>query len=64
MAGPELVTAVEGPKGKAEIFEIPKAMESGGQQFEYDVRFNGQSQVCKSLGEAYITAGELAGVHT
>ncbi|MEK7215254.1 MAG: hypothetical protein AAB289_06640 [Chloroflexota bacterium] len=64
MAEPELVTVVDGPKGKAEVFEVAKALESGGQQFEYDVRFGGTSQVCKSLGEAYITAGELAGVQT
>ena len=59
-----LVTTVEGPKGKADIFEIPKPMPSGGQQFEYEVRFQGQIQACKALGEAYIIAGELSGTPT
>lgn len=59
-----LVTTVEGPKGKAEIFEIAQPEPSGGQRFVYRVRFNSQEQECKALGEAYITAGELAGVKT
>ena len=60
-----LLTTIEGPKGKAEIFEIVQPVESGGQRFEYEVRYNDkESQVCKALGEAYIVAGELAGVKT
>ncbi len=59
-----LLTAVEGPKGKAEIFEVVQQAESGGQRFEYEVRYNGDTQTCKALGEAYVVAGELAGVHT
>lgn len=59
-----LLTTIEGPKGKAEIFEIVQPVESGGQRFEYEVRYNAESQVCKALGEAYIVAGELAGVKT
>lgn len=59
-----LVTTVEGPKGKAEIYEIVQPVESGGQRFEYEVRYNGETQTCKALGEAYIVAGELAGTPT
>lgn len=59
-----LVTAIEGPNGKAEIFEVPQQFAGGGQRFEYEVRFQGQKEVYKSLGEAYITAGEKAGVKT
>lgn len=59
-----LLTTIEGPKGKAEIFEVVQPVESGGQRFEYEVRYNKETQVCKALGEAYIVAGELAGVKT
>jgi hypothetical protein len=59
-----LVTTVEGPKGKAEIYEVVQPVESGGQRFEYEVRYNGETQTCKALGEAYIVAGELAGTPT
>ncbi len=31
---------------------------------EYRLRFHGQTETYKSLGEAYITAGEKAGVKT
>ena len=65
MAETTLLTTIEGPNGKSEIFEIVQPVESGGQRFEYEVRYNdAQAQVCKALGEAYIIAGELAGVKT
>ncbi len=54
------VAVVEGPNGKAEIFEVTVANRS----MEYRVRFHGQTETYKSLGEAYITAGEKAGVKT
>lgn len=64
----ELVTVVEGPKGKAEIFEIikpsPPEMAQEGQLVEYEVRFGSDSQVFKALGEAYLVAGELSGTKT
>ena len=60
----ELVSSVEGPKGKADIYEIAKQVSGGGQQVEYEIRFQGTVQVCKALGEAYITAGELSGTPT
>lgn len=54
------VAVVDGPKGKAEIFEVmpdPRTV-------EYHVRFQGKTAVYKTLGEAYIDAGEMAGVKT
>ena len=60
----QLVTTVEGPKGKAEIYEVSKPEPSGGQRFSYIVKFGSESEEIPSLGEAYITAGEKAGVKT
>jgi hypothetical protein len=65
MAQPgEIVATVDGPKGTAEILEVPKIAVDGGQQLEYVVAFGGGSQTFRSLGEAYITAGELSGSET
>jgi hypothetical protein len=64
MAENTMVTAIDGPNGKAEIFEVPQQFAGGGQRFEYEVRFKGSKETYKSLGEAYITAGEKAGVKT
>ena len=50
------VAVVEGPKGKAEIIEV---VEPG--KMEYWVNFGGQKEIYKSLGEAYINAGEKVG---
>ncbi len=60
----ELVTTIDGPKGKAEIYEVSTAEASGGQRFSYVVKFGGEKIEIPSLGEAYITAGEMAGVKT
>ena len=50
------VAVIEGPKGKAEIYEnLVRNI------IEYEVRFNGQSKIFNNLGEAYIEAGELSG---
>ena len=54
------VTVVEGPKGKAEVFEVAI---TGGSS-EYEVRFQGKTDKYKSLGEAYIEAGQKAGTKT
>ena len=54
------VTVVDGPNGKAEVFEVSI---SGGNT-EYEVHFKGKTEKYKSLGEAYITAGERAGTKT
>jgi hypothetical protein len=55
----EVVAVIEGPNGKAEIFEI-----SVGRRLQYEVRFGGQAVRCESLGEAYIEAGQKAGRNT
>jgi hypothetical protein len=60
----EVVATVEGPQGTAEIMEVPQIAGDGGQRLEYVVAFGGQNQTFPSLGEAYITAGELSGTET
>ena len=57
-ASETIVTSVEGPNGTADVLEVL----SGSGQPEYQVRFKGSLQSFKSMGEAYITAKELAGV--
>lgn len=64
MAEATLVTAVEGPNGTAEVLEVPEQLPGGGQRFQYAVRFKGQTETYKSMGEAYIVAGEKAGTPT
>jgi hypothetical protein len=54
-----IVTTVEGPNGTAEVIEIQNSSTS---QTEYQVRHKASVQTFKSMGEAYITAKELAGV--
>ena len=56
----EQIAVVEGPKGKAEIIEVW----AEGRLVEYQVRFNGAVEVCSNIGEAYIEAGNRAGVKT
>jgi hypothetical protein len=52
------VAVIEGPKGKAEIYEylVPEK-----NIIEYQVKCNGEVKTYNNLGEAYIDAGELAG---
>jgi hypothetical protein len=47
------IAVVEGPKGRAEIYEVGVTG-----SVEYQIRHNGRLQTRKSLNEAYITAGE------
>jgi hypothetical protein len=54
------VAVVEGPKGKAEIYEVF----GDGRNLEYKVKHNDRTDTYKSLGEAYIEAGELVGTKT
>jgi hypothetical protein len=54
------VAVVEGPKGKAEIFEIF----GDGRNLEYKVVCGDKTESYKSLGEAYIEAGEMVGTKT
>ena len=56
----EVVAVIEGPKGKAEIYEIW----AGGRITEHQVRFEGKSESFTSLGEAYISAGQKTGKPT
>jgi hypothetical protein len=64
----ELLTVIDGPKGKAEIFEVikpsPPEMALEGQLVEYEVKFGSDTQTFAALGEAYVTAGELSGTKT
>ena len=55
-----LLTTVEGPKGKADLFEVVDS----GPQPSYEVTCGSTTQIFKSMGEAYITAGELVGTKT
>ncbi len=52
------VAVIEGPKGKAEIYEY---LVRERNTIEYQVKCNGQVQTYNNLGEAYIDAGELVG---
>jgi len=57
MADEEPVAVVEGPRGKAEIFEIW----TGGRLENYQVSYEGKLETCVNIGDAYITAGEKVG---
>ena len=52
------VAVLEGPKGRAEIFELW----SGGRLIEYRTRFEGKTEMFANIGEAYIAAREKTGV--
>ena len=53
------VAVIEGPKGKAEIYEsIVREI------IEYRVKFKDETKVFNNLGEAYLEAGELTGTKT
>ena len=56
----EPVAVVEGPKGKAEIYEVV----GSNKITEYQIKMGSQTESYKSLGEAYIEAGEMAGTKT
>jgi hypothetical protein len=62
MATKTPLTVVEGPNGKAELFEV--ADDGTTVATEYQVEFNGKSQSYQTMGEAYIEAGSLAGTAT
>ena len=53
------IAVIEGPKGKAEIYEYPVRNE-----IEYRVQCGDQVKTFNNLGEAYIEAGDLAGKET
>jgi hypothetical protein len=60
-----LLRTIEGPKGKAEVYEILEASNSdatiGGEVVNYEVRFNNETRSARALGEASLVAEELAG---
>jgi hypothetical protein len=59
-----LLRTVEGPKGKAEIYEVLQANSDitvGGEVVNYEVLFSGEVHPARALGEASIVAEELAG---
>ncbi len=65
----ELYFTVEGPKGKAEIFEIVPEEANGADTEhswapEYQVIFEGASNVYTSEGEAITAAQELVGAQS
>lgn len=56
-----LLHTIEGPKGKAELFEV---ISSGQAQPKYEVDFGGTTSMYSSMGEAYIEAGKISGTPT
>lgn len=57
------VAEIEGPLGKASIYEIVRSDPvDGAATCVYEVRFDGQVETFPSLGEAYATAKTRAGV--
>jgi hypothetical protein len=61
MSNQSPIAVIEGPKGKAEIYEFVSA---AAQALEYQVKFNEETKTFNNLGEAYLTAGELTGTQT
>ncbi len=66
MAERTLITAVEGPKGKAEVWEISDeetgTVTSGIASSTYEIVFGEQKETTVTLGEASIVAHEFAGL--
>ena len=66
MAERTLITAVEGPKGKAEVWEISDeatgTVTSGVASSTYEIICGQQKETTVTLGEASIVAHEFAGV--
>jgi hypothetical protein len=60
----ELIEAFEGPRGRAEVFEVVSISEGdmGVETVEYEVILDsGSSQTVKTMGEAATIAAELTG---
>ena len=62
MATKTELTTVDGPNGKAELYEV--AEDTTHVATEYVVEFKGESYKFATMGEAYIEAGSLAGTPT
>ena len=59
-----LVATIEGPLGKADLYEVTKTLDSGALQVAYEVRKGSEVQGFAALGAAYIAAGEATGTKT
>lgn len=59
-----LVATIEGPLGKADLYEVTRTLPDGAMEVQYEVRKGSQVQKFPALGAAYITAGELTGAKT
>ena len=59
-----LVATVEGPRGKAELYEITSTDPDGVLAITYEVRQGAEVHRFSALGAAYIAAGELTGAKT
>jgi len=59
-----LVATVEGPLGKAGLYEVTKNLAGGALEVEYEVRVGDEVRKFAALGAAYIEAGELTGTKT
>jgi hypothetical protein len=59
-----LVATVEGPLGKADLFEVTKNLTDGALEIEYEVRLGAEVRKFAALGAAYIEAGEMTGTKT
>jgi hypothetical protein len=67
-----LYTTIEGPKGRADVYEVTQEIEKDAQQsaagssrpwdIRYEVRFGGERQSFWAEGEAVTVAKEMAGV--
>jgi hypothetical protein len=60
----ELIESFEGPKGRAEVYEVVTAGEGAMavETVDYEVLLNGDTaETVKSMGEAAILAAELSG---
>ena len=59
----EFIEAFEGAQGKADLFEVVKTNPARPhvEEVEYEVVFNGQTEVRLTVGEASILACELSG---
>lgn len=61
MAEETRIEVIAGPNGEAEIYELYE----DNQPLFYSIQFKGQvSETYRTLGEAYLEAGRLAGVKT
>ena len=59
-----LMATVEGPLGKADLYEVTHTLPNGALGVEYEVRVGAEVQKFPALGAAYIAAGELTGAKT